>query len=89
MLDVLQRVPTRVLAHRVRAVLQVDVAKELAQCTVPLLYLRACHDCIVSHSTSKKLQAIRPSLKVVDIEAPHLLLQTAPETASKAVVAKK
>lgn len=67
-----------VVAARIAAALKVDVTAELKKYDRPLLYLRATGDRIVRAATARRLQALKPTMRVVDLEAPHLLLQTKP-----------
>jgi pimeloyl-ACP methyl ester carboxylesterase len=76
-----------VLAARVRDVLAVDVAAELVDCPVPVLYLRGTRDGVVPGWNAKAIRRIRPSVDVVDLPAPHLVLQTQP-VASAAAIAR-
>ena len=72
-------VSPRVLSARVRAVLRCDVHAELARLAVPILYIRAKHDRLVSVSCSEEIQRIQPRVEVVSIDGPHLILQREPE----------
>jgi pimeloyl-ACP methyl ester carboxylesterase len=70
---------------RIKAVLTANVSGMLASLTVPLLYLRASHDRVVPRKASEFISELNPGTTVVEIEAPHLLLQAAPATAIKAI----
>ena len=71
-------VDPRVLAHRVREVLAVDVTEELRTCPVPVLYLRGMKDLVVPSHNARELQAVSPSIQVSAISSPHMVLQTQP-----------
>jgi len=75
-----------VLAARVQAVLEVDATEQLKQCPVPMLYLRAEREALLRPGIPEELQAQRPDLQVVSIDAPHLVLQRAPEVAWEHIV---
>jgi pimeloyl-[acyl-carrier protein] methyl ester esterase len=74
----LARVTAPVLLARVRAVLTVDVSASLPRIRVPVLYLRASEDRLVSRSSSERVAALAPQTKIADFTAPHFLLQVLP-----------
>ena len=76
--------PSTMMA-RMRAVIDVDVSKEMAAVDVPCLYLRATEDRVVPVAAARFIQILKPGLQLVEIEAPHCLLQTVPEAASRLV----
>jgi pimeloyl-ACP methyl ester carboxylesterase len=63
----------------------VDVSEKLASLTVPILYLRASHDRVVPQKASEFISGLNPGTRVVQIEAPHFLLQAAPVAAVKVI----
>jgi pimeloyl-ACP methyl ester carboxylesterase len=75
------RVRPEVLAHRVRQVMAVDCANALAECSSPVLYLRAEQDVLVRAGSVNRLLAIREDLIIRSLPGPHLLLQTHPAEA--------
>jgi pimeloyl-ACP methyl ester carboxylesterase len=70
---------------RLQAVLAVDVAAKLSTVNVPVLYLRASHDRLVPPDASALVSEIIPYARVVELDAPHFLLQAAPAAAAQAV----
>ncbi len=82
----LSEVSPRVLAHRVREVLQVDVRAELQQCPVPLLDIRGTRDNVVPSRNAREIRTLRPDAHIADFVAPHLILQTQPEASARAIV---
>jgi len=75
-----------VLAHRVRAVLRVNVTRELEDCPAPILYLRGGRDRVVPRRSAGAITALRPSVEVACLDsAPHLVLQSEPEAALAAI----
>lgn len=64
-----------VLAARMREVLMCDVRAELAQVGVPIRYLRAAEDRLVSVECLEEILLIQPRTAVTTIDGPHLLLQ--------------
>lgn len=74
-----------VLAARVREVLMVDVRAELAEINVPIQYLRAAKDRLVSVECMEEIVTIQPSTAVATIDAPHLLLQCEPQICARVI----
>lgn len=70
-------VTPKVLGSRMREVLNVDVRAELAQVKVPVLYVQASKDRMVSALCVEEMQAVKPG-RVTVMDAPHLLLQCEP-----------
>jgi pimeloyl-ACP methyl ester carboxylesterase len=78
-------VKPNVLAARARAVLACEARAEFGQIDVPILYLQAKQDRVVPASCLGEILRIRPDVKVIAIDAPHLLLQREPRRAADAV----
>lgn len=78
-------VKSKVLAARLRAVLECEVREEVAQVTVPILYLQAKQDRLVNASCLEELRGIAPQVTVAPLEGPHLLLQRKPYQAADTV----
>ena len=74
-----------VLAHRVRSVMRVNVADELMNCPVPILYLRGSRDLVVPGRNLREIQALLPNIRVSTMEAPHMVLQTQPAACARAI----
>lgn len=74
-----------VLRARARAVLSVDVSASLPKVKVPVLYLRASEDRIVSRASSELVASLTPETKVVEFVAPHFLLQVLPSPVASRV----
>lgn len=70
---------------RFKAVLTADVSEKLSAITVPILYMRASQDRVVPRSSSTHIALLNPRTRIVDIEAPHFLLQAAPAEAAQVV----
>lgn len=83
----LDQVTAKALRARMRAVLAIDVCDRLAHCDVPILYLRATRDRLVPRAAASLIAKIKPATKVAEFDAPHFLLQTAPEQAAREVAA--
>jgi pimeloyl-ACP methyl ester carboxylesterase len=76
---------SRVLAARIREVLQVDVTADLAQIDTPILYLAGGRDAVVKRSSVRLIQRYAQRIRVVTVDAPHLVLQVAPEVAAREI----
>ncbi|HVK55911.1 MAG TPA: alpha/beta hydrolase [Burkholderiales bacterium] len=81
----LESVSSKVLRVRARAVLEVDVSSKLKQINLPILYLRASEDRVVKRSASALIVRLAMRARIVELEAPHFLLQTAPVEAAVAI----
>lgn len=78
----LVRVSSHALKARAMAVLSIDVSHKLRTVPVPVLYLRASEDRAVSPASSSLIESLAPSVTVVELVAPHFLLQTAAKQAA-------
>lgn len=74
----LRRLPARVVAHRVRQVLQAEERSTIRSLRKPVLYLRGVRDNLVSERSWRDLQTIPPDAEIARIPGPHMLLQVAP-----------
>ena len=73
------------LRARLRAVLDVDVSASFAKVDMPVLYLRAAHDLLVPRSAANWIQKLNPRVRVVEIDAPHGVLQASPDRSAEAI----
>lgn len=80
-----ETVDPAVMAARVREVLAVDARALLQRCAAPLLYLGAAGDALVPPRVLRELRRLRPDLECVTVDAPHLVLQLAPEASARAI----
>jgi pimeloyl-ACP methyl ester carboxylesterase len=76
--DALGHVSPLALRARARAALSVDVSTELEQIEIPILYLRASKDRVVSSACSAWIAALAPHTRIEVVQGPHFLLQVAP-----------
>ena len=81
----LSKVQPKVVAARVRAVLDVDVTSDLAHLKVPTLYLAARRDGLVRRALREEMQRVLPKIEITDFETAHLILQRAPEEAARVI----
>ena len=85
--EILRIVRPEVLSGRVREVLECDATNDLARTKVPMMYLRALYDRLLSPSCHQEILRIRPDVVLVTIEAPHMLLEREPQKAANLVLA--
>jgi pimeloyl-ACP methyl ester carboxylesterase len=78
-LEAVGKVAPDALRARLRAVVGVDMTRELAAIDIPILYLRATHDHVVPAGAGELMKRINPETRLVDVDGPHFLLQAAPE----------
>jgi pimeloyl-[acyl-carrier protein] methyl ester esterase len=83
----LRSVDSPVLRARAANALRSDVTECLSRITVPVLYLRASEDRLLSSTVGESLLSALPHAKLVTISGPHLLLQGAPAASAQAVAA--
>lgn len=62
-----------------------DYSNKLKEVEVPVLYLRATEDRIVPKSASHYVHDLAPAMEIIDLKAPHLLLQAIPSEAGKII----
>jgi pimeloyl-[acyl-carrier protein] methyl ester esterase len=65
-----------IIAHRIASALHVDVTAELQRCSRALLCLSATRDWIVPARSAATIRALKPSATFVEIDGPHMVLQT-------------
>ena len=63
-----------------------DVRAEFAEVRVPIQYLRAAEDKLVSLDCLEEMLVFQPEMVVATIDGPHLLLQREPEACVARVV---
>jgi len=83
----LHRVSPDVLSGRVLEVLDCDARDDLGRTTVPLLYLEATYDRLLSPSCKEEFSHLRQDILFKSIPAPHLLLQREPQKAATVMMA--
>lgn len=67
-----------VLVARLRAVLECDVRIAASQIDVPVLYIQASQDRLVSTASFEELRGICPRITLAALDGPHLILQRRP-----------
>lgn len=82
---VVSGVPPAIMRARLACLATVDVRRLLSRVAVPVLYLRAAKDRIVSARRSRELTSQLSNVVVKEIEGPHLLLQARPRECAAAI----
>ena len=85
--DALAKVSAKALKARLTAVLSIDVREKLSKICVPALYLRATKDRVVPASAFECIRVGLPSINVIELDAPHFLLQVKPVEAVQSIFA--
>ena len=80
-----RKVDPAVSAARLRETLTVDARDAFARVEVPILYLRGTRDRLVPGRCLRTVLAVKPETTVAKINAPHMLLQIAPDEAWEAI----
>ncbi|MFI5445584.1 alpha/beta fold hydrolase [Polaromonas sp. UC242_47] len=83
--DALVNVKPEVLRARLRAVISVDVRAQARALKVPVLYMKATGDRLVPSSAVAEVAQHCRDMTIQSFDAPHCLLQVAPEETAKAV----
>ncbi|MDH3628645.1 MAG: alpha/beta hydrolase [Acidobacteriota bacterium] len=76
---------SEVFAHRIRSTLAVDVRKQLAAITKPILYLQATQDRVVPARCLRDILEVRDDVHVEQLESTHYILQLHPVEAWAAI----
>jgi pimeloyl-[acyl-carrier protein] methyl ester esterase len=79
-------VAASVIRRRIAALLAVDETAALAKISVPTLVLCATCDRVVSKAATEQIMRGIRHAQRVDVEGPHLLLQTCPQECAEAVL---
>ena len=79
-------VSAAVIRQRIAALLAVDDTHALKQVRVPTLVLRALADRVIPKAATRRILKTLPQAELVEINAPHLLLQTRPKECAAVVL---
>jgi pimeloyl-[acyl-carrier protein] methyl ester esterase len=79
-------VSAAVIRRRIAAVLAVDETGALERVRIPVLVLRATGDLVIPKAATRGIRKILPQAQFLEIDAPHLLLQTRPQECAAAVL---
>jgi pimeloyl-ACP methyl ester carboxylesterase len=81
----LPRVSPETMRARLDAVIGVNYLVELAKINVPILYLKGKKDHLVPSAASKTIVKYAKNISLVELNAPHLLLQIVAKIASSEI----
>lgn len=81
----LKMVPTSVLRFRAALALRADVSSLLSKISLPVLYIRATEDRLLSQACGDQILSMIPRSVGHAVPGPHLLLQAAPQECARAV----
>ncbi|MFZ9038512.1 MAG: alpha/beta fold hydrolase [Gammaproteobacteria bacterium] len=84
-LNVTEQLDGVLLRHRISILSRIDVSALLPKIEIPILYLHGTQDRIVSETDASILQSYLPDVNRIDIDAPHLLLQTRPQQSAELI----
>jgi pimeloyl-ACP methyl ester carboxylesterase len=84
--EALAQVSLDAIKARLEAVINTNQSQALCRVRVPILYLRATRDRLVTPQASRTIAALAPQTRIVDIEGPHMLLQTAPGATAQTII---
>jgi pimeloyl-[acyl-carrier protein] methyl ester esterase len=79
-------VSAAVIRQRIAALLAVDETSALERVRMPTLVLRATGDRVIPKAATRRIRSSLPQAQFLEINAPHLLLQTRPEECAAAVL---
>ena len=84
-LNVMEQLDGVLLKHRISVLSRIDVSALLPGIEIPILHLHGTQDRIVSETDALMLQSNLPDVNRIDIDAPHLLLQTHPQQCAELI----
>lgn len=84
-LKAIRSVNPKVIAHRVKSILTVNVEKELGRCTFPTLYLMGERDTLINKRNYRRIKAVKNDIKLETINTQHFILQLEPERSSELI----
>jgi pimeloyl-ACP methyl ester carboxylesterase len=84
-MNIMDQIDGILLKHRITAFSRIDVSALLPQIEVPILYLNALRDRILSKNDAIMMQQSLSHFERIDIDGPHLLLQTRPQQCAELI----
>jgi pimeloyl-[acyl-carrier protein] methyl ester esterase len=84
--QIISSVPPATLRARLGAVVDCDAREALARVSVPILCLVAKHDRLIPRSAARVIERRAPAARMVELDAPHCLLQCVPGPAARAIL---
>lgn len=84
-INVMEQIDGILLKRRIAAFSRIDVSALLPQIEVPILYLNALRDRILSENDAIMMQQNLTNFERVDVDGPHLLLQARPQQCAELI----
>jgi pimeloyl-[acyl-carrier protein] methyl ester esterase len=81
----LSAVKPDVLAARLRFVLNCDERMNLRRLELPILFIRPMQDRLIPDRSYEEIRASNPTVEMVEVNGPHLILQASPMKSAKIV----
>jgi len=85
-LDALKKTGPKTLKARIKILSELDVSDEIANIQVPLLFIQAEQDKIVSKSTVHKQMLGFDNIRFASVKGPHLLMQANPQECANLII---
>ncbi len=83
--SVARSMPADTIKSRLKVLAGIDLRPLLPRIELPVLYLQALQDKVVSQHLSRELVQGLPNATVREVDAPHVLLQSRPEECAAAI----
>jgi pimeloyl-ACP methyl ester carboxylesterase len=84
--DAMAHISPTIARMRLREIALTSASDDLKRIGVPLLYLRGTRDRLVRGACAEQIVRLLPHAQIVDIDAPHLMLQCAPRESVAALL---
>jgi len=83
----LKRLPARLIKHRAKLTLEVDVSETISRLSQPILVIHGRNDRFVPQGHVRHFLRLRPDTQVVMIDGAHMILETHPAQVAEAIEA--
>ena len=84
--NVVSSMKKSVLIDRVESVFNCDVRKEIGEIKIPILYIRAKNDRLISKSCYEEIKLANSNVKLSELDGPHFILQKEPNKSAKIIL---
>ena len=84
--NIISSMQKSVLINRVVSVFNCNVMKELGRIKIPILYIRAKNDHLISKSCYDEIKTANSNVKLLEIDGPHFILQSEPIKSAKGIM---
>ena len=83
---ILETIPPRYIQNRMCLVNEIDVSQLLKEIEVPLLYIQASRDHIVSRNSGLEIKQHINDMNIVSVDGPHMILQSEPKLCADLII---